>query len=85
MTQLSRTAVRSLRPVSYRDAVGIRPVGFHRNGRELFLLDEPFSDFSADRIELVRVVRSFTNQYEPGVSNQFQKRIVIGMSRGRKG
>jgi len=59
------------------DAVGVRPVGLDRDGREALLFNESFSDLRALAVELVRAVLSLAEQDESRIADQPDQRVII--------
>src|SRR6266850_8299858 len=59
------------------DAISVRPIGFHRDRREVFFLDEPLRDLGALAIELVRAVGCGAQQHDARVANQVDERVIV--------
>ena len=59
------------------DAVGIGPIGLDGHGGETLLLDQTSSDPCSLGIKLVRPVRGFPQQDEPGLADQVQQDVMV--------
>ena len=59
------------------DAVGGRPIRFHRNCREALFFNQPLRDLRARLIEIVGSMRGFAEKYELVVANQIHEAIVV--------
>lgn len=62
------------------EPVGIGPVGLHRDRIETMLDDQPAGDVRTHRIELVRAMAGFAQQYERTVADHLQQRIIVAVS-----
>src|SRR5919106_2477740 len=66
------------------DAVRVGPIGFDRDRREAFLLDQPLGDLGALAVELVRAVRRLAEQREARIADQVHERVVVPRSAGQR-
>ena len=51
------------------DAIGVRPICFHRDGVEAALRDQPFGNLRANPVKLVRAVTRFADQNEARITD----------------
>ena len=66
------------------DPVSIRPVGFHRYRGEALLPNQTPRDLRALVVKFMRAVGSLSQQYELGIADDVQQRIVVRRCLNRK-
>jgi hypothetical protein len=67
------------------DAVRVGPIRLNRHSRETLFTAVALRNLGARMVELLRAVRSFTEEHEAGVADQLQQRVVIGRLSGERG
>ena len=66
------------------DAVSVRPIGFHRDGVEAALINQPLGDEGALPVKFVRPVTRFAEQNEAGLAHHLDERVVVVRRTGQR-
>ena len=72
------------------DAVSVRPIGFHRDGVEAALINQPLGDEGAFSVKFVRPVTRFAEaksgngEGEAGLAHHLDERVVVVRRTGQR-